>query len=75
MFTPHNCKSFASYNAELYTQKINSMSERDSIDFGKTDISRLFVKIFLPTLASLMFGASVYVADGMSQITSHIVFI
>lgn len=41
------------------------MSERDSIDFGKTDISRLFVKIFLPTLASLMFGASVYVADGI----------
>ena len=31
------------------------MSERDSIDFGKTDISKLFVKIFLPTLASLMF--------------------
>lgn len=41
------------------------MSERDSIDFGKTDISKLFVKIFLPTLASLMFGASVYVADGI----------
>lgn len=41
------------------------MSERDSIDFGKMDISKLFVKIFLPTLASLMFGASVYVADGI----------
>lgn len=41
------------------------MSERDSIDFGKMDISRLFVKIFLPTLFSLMFGASVYVADGI----------
>ena len=41
------------------------MSERDSIDFGKMDISRLFVKIFLPTLLSLMFGASVYVADGI----------
>lgn len=41
------------------------MSERDSIDFGNMDISKLFVKIFLPTLASLMFGASVYVADGI----------
>ncbi|MEY8686466.1 hypothetical protein AB9N12_10155 [Bacteroides sp. AN502(2024)] len=41
------------------------MTERDSIDFGKVDIFRFFVDIFLPTLASLMFGASVYVADGM----------
>lgn len=41
------------------------MSERDSIDFGKTNISKLFVKVFIPTLLSLMFGASVYVADGI----------
>ncbi len=41
------------------------MSERDSIDFGRMDFSRLFVKIVIPTLLSLMFSASVYVADGI----------
>lgn len=41
------------------------MSERDYIDFGKTSIKKLFVKIFIPTLFSLIFGASVYVADGI----------
>lgn len=39
--------------------------ERDAIDFGKTNIRKLFVKIFLPTLLGLMFGASVYLADGI----------
>ncbi len=28
------------------------MSERDSIDFGRMDFSRLFVKIVIPTLLS-----------------------
>lgn len=38
---------------------------RDSIDFGRTDITRLFAKVFIPTLLGLMFGASVYLADGI----------
>ncbi|MDX4973960.1 MATE family efflux transporter [Myroides odoratimimus] len=39
--------------------------ERDAIDFGKMDISKLFIKIFVPTLLGLMSGATVYLADGI----------
>lgn len=35
---------------------------RDSIDFGKENIPRLFVKLFVPTLLGLLFGALLNVA-------------
>ena len=38
---------------------------RDSIDFGKENIPRLFVKLFIPTLLGLLFGALLTVADGI----------
>lgn len=38
---------------------------RDSIDFGKENIPRLFVKLFVPTLLGLLFGALLNVADGI----------
>lgn len=38
---------------------------RDDIDFGKTDISKLFSKIFIPTLLGLLSGALIYIADGI----------
>ncbi len=31
--------------------------DRDSIDFGKTDIPQLFAKLFVPTLMGLIFSA------------------
>ena len=39
--------------------------QRDSIDFGKTNIPRLFVKLFVPTLLGLLFWAIVTLADGI----------
>ncbi|MGO1585265.1 MATE family efflux transporter [Mesonia sp.] len=39
--------------------------KRDDIDFGKTDISKLFTKIFVPTLLGLLSGALIYLADGI----------
>ena len=39
--------------------------QRDSIDFGKTNIPRLFVKLFVPTLLGLLFWAVVTLADGI----------
>jgi len=39
--------------------------KRDAIDFGKTDISKLFPKIFVPTLLGLLSGALIYLADGI----------
>lgn len=39
--------------------------QRDSIDFGKTNIARLFVKLFVPTLLGLLFWAVVTLADGI----------
>lgn len=39
--------------------------ERDSIDFGKTDIRKLFVKLFIPTLMGLIFGSILNIADGI----------
>lgn len=39
--------------------------ERDSIDFGKEDITRLFMKLFIPTLLGLIFSAILNLADGI----------
>ena len=39
--------------------------ERDAIDFGKTNIPRLFVKLFIPMLMGLLFWAIVTLADGI----------
>lgn len=38
---------------------------RDSIDFGKTDIPQLFSKLFVPTLMGLIFSAVFSIADGV----------
>ena len=38
---------------------------RDSIDFGKTDIPQLFSKLFVPTLMGLIFSALYNIADGV----------
>ncbi|MGN0909405.1 MAG: MATE family efflux transporter, partial [Succinivibrio sp.] len=40
-------------------------SGRDKIDFEHTDISRLFVGIFVPTLTGLLFGGLFNIADGI----------
>ncbi len=40
-------------------------SGRDKIDFEHTDISRLFVGIFVPTLTGLLFGGIFNIADGI----------
>ena len=39
--------------------------QRDAIDFGKTDVSRLFAKMFFPTLMGLLFGSLLNIADGI----------
>lgn len=39
--------------------------ERDAIDFGKMRISRLFVRLFVPTLLTMMFTALFVLADGI----------
>jgi len=39
--------------------------QRDTIDFGKTNISKLFVKLFIPTFMGLLFGALLNLADGI----------
>ena len=39
--------------------------ERDAIDFGRTNIPRLFIKLFVPTLLGLLFWAIVTLADGI----------
>ena len=44
---------------------ITDMDNRDSIDFGKMHISRLFIKLFIPTLLGLVFNAMVTLADGI----------
>jgi len=38
--------------------------KRDSIDFAKTDISKLFVKLFIPTLLGMLFTSLLNIADG-----------
>lgn len=37
---------------------------RDNIDWEKTDISRLFRKMFIPTLLGMLLGATINIADG-----------
>lgn len=39
--------------------------ERDSIDFGKTNIPRLFVKLFIPTVLGMLFNSIFNIADGI----------
>jgi len=39
--------------------------ERDAIDFGRMNIPRLFLKLFVPTFMGLLFGALFNVADGI----------
>jgi len=39
--------------------------KRDAIDFGKTNIPRLFVRLFIPTFIGLLFGAMLNLADGI----------
>jgi len=39
--------------------------KRDAIDFGTMKISRLFVKLFIPTFMGLLFGALLNIADGI----------
>lgn len=39
--------------------------QRDSIDFGTMDITKLFRKIFIPTLLGMVFSASISIADGI----------
>lgn len=41
------------------------MDNRDNIDFGKMNIPRLFVKLFVPTLLGLVFNAMLTLADGI----------
>lgn len=38
---------------------------RDSIDFAKENISRLFFHLFVPALLGLLFGAMLNIADGI----------
>ena len=38
--------------------------DRDNIDWEKTDISRLFRKMFIPTLLGMLLGATINIADG-----------
>ena len=41
------------------------MAGRDDIDFGKVKVSRLFRKIFIPTLLGMVSWSLITVADGM----------
>lgn len=38
---------------------------RDSIDFAKENIPRLFLRLFVPTFLGLLFGAMLNIADGI----------
>lgn len=38
---------------------------RDSIDFGKEDIPKLFKKMLLPTLLGMVFSAVFTITDGI----------
>ena len=39
--------------------------ERDALDFGRMNIPRLFIKLFVPTLLGMLFGAMLNIADGI----------
>lgn len=49
----------------ITTLNKNMKQYRDSIDFGKENIPRLFLKLFVPTLLGLFFGAMLNLADGI----------
>lgn len=38
---------------------------RDSIDFGKMDVSKLFVKLLIPTVMGMVFSAIFIITDGI----------
>jgi Na+-driven multidrug efflux pump len=38
---------------------------RDSIDFARENIPRLFLRLFVPTILGLLFGAMLNIADGI----------
>lgn len=38
---------------------------KDALDFERMNISRLFIKLFVPTLLGLLFGAVLTLADGI----------
>ena len=59
MLRPTKKRTFAALLSE------ERKMERDSIDFGKTNIPRLFVKLFVPTFLGLLFWAVVTLADGI----------
>lgn len=42
-----------------------AFDNRDSIDFGKSDISRLFRSIFIPTLFGMLFNMAFTLTDGI----------
>ncbi|MCR4701191.1 MAG: MATE family efflux transporter [Bacteroidaceae bacterium] len=39
--------------------------QRDAIDFGRTSVPQLFVRLFIPTLTGLLFGSLLNVTDGI----------
>ncbi len=41
------------------------MDKRDSIDWGRTSIPRLFVKMFFPTLFGMLLASTVNIVDGI----------
>ena len=46
--------------------------KRDSIDFAKTDISKLFVKLFIPTLLGMLFTSLLNIADSATGLRTLI---
>lgn len=38
---------------------------KDSIDFGKMDVSKLFVKLLIPTVMGMVFSAIFIITDGI----------
>ena len=41
------------------------MQQRDAIDFGKANVAKLFVQLFVPTVLGLLFSALLNLADGI----------
>ncbi len=57
--------TFLHKKINITTLNKNMKQYRDSIDFGKENIPRLFLKLFVPTLLGLLFGAMLNLADGI----------
>lgn len=49
----------------MHTSSVKIMAGRDDIDFGTVDISKLFRKIFVPTLLGMASWSLITVADGI----------